>query len=106
GLSIICEDTKAAEHVLGQLKAGVRRIYSSPPNFGAQIVARVLANSELKNQWLDEVERMRLRILEMRTVLVNALQKALPEKNFDHLLRQRGMFSYTGFSQAQVTRLR
>ncbi|MBD2797342.1 aspartate/tyrosine/aromatic aminotransferase [Xenorhabdus sp. 18] len=106
GLSIICEDTKAAEHVLGQLKAGVRRIYSSPPNFGAQIVARVLANPELKNQWLDEVERMRLRILEMRTVLVNALQKALPEKNFDHLLRQRGMFSYTGFSQAQVTRLR
>ncbi|OKP02639.1 amino acid aminotransferase [Xenorhabdus eapokensis] len=106
GLSVICDDTKATERVLGQLKAAVRRIYSSPPNFGAQIVARVLSNPELKNQWLDEVERMRLRILEMRTVLVNALQKALPEKNFDHLLKQRGMFSYTGFSQAQVDRLR
>ncbi|KLU14412.1 MULTISPECIES: amino acid aminotransferase [Xenorhabdus] len=106
GLSVICGDAKVAEHVLGQLKATVRRIYSSPPNFGAQIVARVLSNPELKNQWLDEVERMRLRILEMRTVLVSALQQALPEKNVDHLLKQRGMFSYTGFSQAQVDRLR
>ncbi|MBC8948040.1 amino acid aminotransferase [Xenorhabdus sp. TS4] len=106
GLSVICDDAKVTECVLGQLKAAVRRIYSSPPNFGAQIVARVLSNPELKNQWLDEVERMRLRILEMRTVLVNALQQALPEKNFDHLLKQRGMFSYTGFSQAQVDRLR
>ncbi|PHM25851.1 amino acid aminotransferase [Xenorhabdus ehlersii] len=106
GLSVISDDAKVTECVLGQLKAAVRRIYSSPPNFGAQIVARVLSNPELKNQWLDEVERMRLRILEMRTVLVNALQQALPEKNFDHLLKQRGMFSYTGFSQAQVDRLR
>ncbi|OTA15071.1 aromatic amino acid aminotransferase [Xenorhabdus vietnamensis] len=106
GLSIICDDAKSAECVLGQLKAGVRRIYSSPPNFGAQVVARVLSNTELKSQWLEEVERMRLRILEMRTVLVNALKKALPEKNFDHLLKQRGMFSYTGFSQEQVDRLR
>ncbi|MDC9589361.1 aspartate/tyrosine/aromatic aminotransferase [Xenorhabdus sp. XENO-10] len=106
GLSVICDDAKVAERVLGQLKAGVRRIYSSPPNFGAQVVARVLSNTELKNQWLEEVERMRLRILEMRTVLVNALKKALPEKNFDHLLKQRGMFSYTGFSQKQVDRLR
>ncbi|CCW31679.1 amino acid aminotransferase [Xenorhabdus nematophila] len=106
GLSVVCDDTKAAEHVLGQLKACVRRIYSSPPNFGAQIVARVLCDPELKDQWLEEVEQMRLRIREMRTVLVNALKKSLPEKNFDHLLKQRGMFSYTGFSQEQVDRLR
>ncbi|SFO04018.1 amino acid aminotransferase [Xenorhabdus japonica] len=106
GLSVICDDAKAAECVLGQLKAGVRRIYSNPPNFGAQVVARVLSNTELKTQWLEEVEWMRLRILEMRTVLVNALKKALPEKNFDHLLKQRGMFSYTGFSRKQVDRLR
>ncbi|MBD2810879.1 aspartate/tyrosine/aromatic aminotransferase [Xenorhabdus sp. Vera] len=106
GLSVVCDDAKAAECVLGQLKASVRRIYSSPPNFGAQVVARVLSHPELKKQWLEEVEQMRLRIREMRTVLVNALKKSLPEKNFDYLLKQRGMFSYTGFSQEQVDRLR
>ncbi|WP_340618284.1 amino acid aminotransferase [Xenorhabdus entomophaga] len=106
GLSVIGEDTKVTEHILGQLKASVRRIYSSPPNFGAQVVARVLSTPELKTQWLEEVEQMRLRIREMRIVLVDALKKSLPEKDFDHLLKQRGMFSYTGFSQEQVDRLR
>ena len=42
GLSIVCEDTETANRVLGQLKATVRRNYSSPPNFGAQVVATVL----------------------------------------------------------------
>ncbi|MBC8954807.1 amino acid aminotransferase [Xenorhabdus sp. PB62.4] len=106
GLSVIGDDAKVTEHILGQLKASVRRIYSSPPNFGAQVVARVLSTPELKTQWLEEVEQMRLRIREMRTVLVNALKKSLPEKGFDHLLKQRGMFSYTGFSQEQVDQLR
>ncbi|PHM24136.1 aromatic amino acid transaminase [Xenorhabdus budapestensis] len=106
GLSVICDDAKTSECVLGQLKASVRRIYSSPPNFGAQVVTRVLVDPLLKAQWLKEVEQMRLRILEMRTVLVSALKHVLPEKNFDHLLKQRGMFSYTGFSPEQVNRLR
>ncbi|MDX7990867.1 amino acid aminotransferase [Xenorhabdus littoralis] len=106
GLSIIGDDAETTECILGQLKASVRRIYSSPPNFGAQVVAGVLGNPELKKQWLDEVEQMRLRMREMRTVLVNALQQALPETNFDHLLNQRGMFSYTGFNREQVDRLR
>ncbi|MDX7988399.1 aspartate/tyrosine/aromatic aminotransferase [Xenorhabdus sp. 12] len=106
GLSVIGDDEKATENILGQLKAGVRRIYSSPPNFGARVVSHILNNPELKKQWLDEVEQMRLRIREMRTVLVNALQKSLPEKDFSHFLKQHGMFSYTGFSKEQVDRLR
>ncbi|WP_387466728.1 aromatic amino acid transaminase [Photorhabdus sp. RM323S] len=106
GLSVICDDEQTKERVLGQLKAGVRRVYSSPPNFGAQVVAKVLTDPALKTQWLTEVEHMRLRILEMRTMLVDALKTALPEKNFEYFLKQRGMFSYTGFSQKQVDRLR
>ncbi|KER03248.1 amino acid aminotransferase [Photorhabdus temperata subsp. temperata] len=106
GLSVVCDDAQIKDRVFGQLKAGVRRIYSSPPNFGAQVVAKVLTDPALKAQWLGEVEHMRMRILEMRTVLVDVLKTALPEKNFDHLLKQRGMFSYTGFSQQQVDRLR
>ncbi|MCT8354106.1 MULTISPECIES: amino acid aminotransferase [Photorhabdus] len=106
GLSVICDDEQTKERVLGQLKAGVRRVYSSPPSFGAQVVAKVLTDPALKAQWLTEVEHMRLRILEMRTVLVDALKTALPEKNFEYFLKQRGMFSYTGFSEKQVDRLR
>nr|WP_257626003.1 aromatic amino acid transaminase [Enterobacter roggenkampii] len=106
GLSVVCEDAEAAGRVLGQLKATVRRIYSSPPNFGAQVVATVLGDETLKASWLAEVEAMRKRILSMRQALVNVLKEAVPGHNFDYLLKQRGMFSYTGLSAAQVDRLR
>ena len=106
GLSVVCDDAQEADRVLGQLKAAVRRNYSSPANFGGQVVARVLNDAELKANWLAEVEAMRVRILEMRQTLVDALSLALPGKNFDYLLKQRGMFSYTGLSALQVERLR
>ncbi|BCT17127.1 TPA: aromatic amino acid transaminase [Enterobacter asburiae] len=106
GLSVVCEDAEAAGRVLGQLKATVRRIYSSPPNFGAQVVATVLGDEQLKASWLAEVEAMRKRILSMRQELVNVLKEAVPGHNFNYLLKQRGMFSYTGLSAAQVDRLR
>ncbi|HDV4629018.1 TPA: aromatic amino acid transaminase [Escherichia coli] len=106
GLSVLCEDAEAAGRVLGQLKATVRRNYSSPPNFGAQVVAAVLNDEALKASWLVEVEEMRTRILVMRQELVKVLSTEMPERNFDYLLNQRGMFSYTGLSAAQVDQLR
>lgn len=106
GLSVVCEDANAAGRVLGQLKATVRRNYSSPPNFGAQLVATVLNDAGLKASWLAEVEAMRTRIKAMRQTLVDALNEAMPTGDFTYLLKQRGMFSYTGLSAAQVDRLR
>ncbi|MHC6225405.1 amino acid aminotransferase [Pseudomonas sp. X10] len=106
GLSVVCDDTDTAQSVLGQLKATVRRNYSSPPNFGAQLVAGVLGDDGLNAQWVAEVEQMRQRILDMRQGLVDALAELLPGQDFQFFLRQRGMFSYTGFSVEQVRRLR
>ncbi|MBV8043836.1 aromatic amino acid transaminase [Pluralibacter sp.] len=106
GLSVVCEDSDTASRVLGQLKATVRRNYSSPPSFGAQVVSAVLSDAALKATWIAEVEAMRVRILAMRQALVEVLREAVPHGNFDYLLKQRGMFSYTGLSAAQVDRLR
>lgn len=106
GLSVVCEDADAAGRVLGQLKATVRRNYSSPPNFGAQVVSTVLNDPELNALWRAEVDAMRTRISEMRQALVDVLKDALPAHDFTYLLTQRGMFSYTGFSVEQVKKLR
>lgn len=106
GLSVVCEDADAAARVLGQLKATVRRNYSSPPNFGAQLVSTVLNDDALRASWLAEVEEMRLRILAMRKTLVDVLSREVPGRDFSYFLRQRGMFTYTGLSAAQVDRLR
>ncbi|MGK2946745.1 MAG: amino acid aminotransferase [Candidatus Malihini olakiniferum] len=106
GLSVVCEDVDSAQRVLGQLKATVRRNYSTPPNYGAQVVSNVLNDAARNAEWKVEVEEMRSRILSMRKALVDALKAELPMRNFNYLLAQRGMFSYTGFSPAQVDRLR
>ena len=106
GLSIVCHNQDEAVRVLGQLKATVRRNYSSPPTTGASLVNVVLNQDELKQLWLNEVEEMRQRILEMRVTLRDLLEQAVPEQNFGYLTEQQGMFSYTGLSPEQVERLR
>jgi hypothetical protein len=47
-LSVVCADAAEAELVLGQLKATVRRNYSSPPIHAAGIISRVLSDPALR----------------------------------------------------------
>jgi len=105
-LSVVCPDAKQAALVLGQLKFTVRRNYSSPPIHGGQIVARVLTDPELRPLWETELAAMRTRMLAMRQTLHGVLSAKLPGRDFGYFLSQRGMFSYTGLSAAQVDRLR
>jgi aromatic-amino-acid transaminase len=105
-LSVVCPDAKQAEHVLGQLKFTVRRNYSSPPIHGGQIVAEVLTNPELRALWEGELGAMRERIAAMRRALHGVIGAKVPGRDFGYFLSQRGMFSYTGLSAAQVDRLR
>ena len=107
GLSVVCADSATAQTVLGQLKATVRANYSTPPTHGARIVATVLRSAELFALWTQETAQMRQRIRTMRERLHAALDERFQgRRNFDYLLTQRGMFSYTGLNEAQVTRLR
>ncbi len=106
GLSVVCGNQEEAERVLGQLKATVRRNYSSPAKYGAVIVEQVLNSSDLKQCWLEEVETMRTRIVKMRERLYQRLLELRPDCDFSFLIKQKGMFSYTGFTEQQVTQLR
>lgn len=105
-LSVVCPDARQAGLVLGQMKFTVRRNYSSPPIHGGQIVATVLTDPELCGNWERELGAMRERILAMRKKLHGVLVAKVPGRNFDYFLTQRGMFSYTGLSAAQVDVLR
>lgn len=105
-LSVVCPDAAQAALVLGQLKFTVRRNYSNPPIHGGQLVATILGTPELKALWVDEVNAMRTRIQAMRKRLHAVISAKLPGRDFSYFLTQRGMFSYTGLSTAQVDRLR
>jgi aromatic-amino-acid transaminase len=105
-LSVVCPTADEAALVLGQLKAAIRRNYSSPPTHGGQIVARVLQTPALRQAWADELDAMRARIQDMRRRLHAVLSAKLPGRNVDYFITQRGMFSYTGLSPEQVDRLK
>ena len=105
-LSVVCASAAEAELVLGQLKATVRRNYSSPAIHAAGIVSGVLGTPSLRASWHADVAAMRGRIQAMRQRLHASLGALQPGRDASYLLSQRGMFSYTGLTAAQVDRLR
>ena len=105
-LSVVAGDRDEALRVLSQVKRVVRANYSTPPTHGGQIVTTVLGTPELRALWEAELAMMRNRIKLMRAELVERLHERTPDTNFRFILAQRGMFSYTGLTQAQVQRLR
>ncbi|MBI3367013.1 MAG: aminotransferase class I/II-fold pyridoxal phosphate-dependent enzyme, partial [Burkholderiales bacterium] len=105
-LTAVCASAAEAALVLGQLRFTVRRIYSSPAIHAAGIVAHVLGDNDLRPMWEAEVAAMRERIAGMRHALHDRLVALKPGRDFGYILSQRGMFSYTGLSAAQVDRLR
>jgi aromatic-amino-acid transaminase len=105
-LTVVGGDQGEAARVLSQVKRVVRANYSNPPTFGGQIVSTVLSTPELRELWDQELGAMRERIKSMRARLVDALHARVPSRDFSYMLRQRGMFSYSGLSKDAVLRLR
>ena len=105
-LSIVAVSAEEAARVLSQLKRVIRTNYSNPPTHGGQVVAIALATPELRALWEEELTGMRLRIREMRKLLVQKLKEQAPNQDFDFVIKQRGMFSYSGLTKPQVERLR
>jgi aromatic-amino-acid transaminase len=105
-LSVVAGSAEEALRVLSQLKRIVRTNYSNPPTHGGQIVATVLGSPQLTSLWDRELGAMRDRIKAMRKALADGIQKRVPGSDWSFVLRQRGLFSYSGLTKEQVRRLR
>ncbi len=104
-LSVVAKDTGQAKLVADQIAVAIRANYSTPPTHGALLVSRILNDATLRAQWVTELEAMRQRIRRMREGLVQRLAGSNAQ-DFSRLVRQRGLFSYSGLSAAQMDRLR
>jgi aromatic-amino-acid transaminase len=104
-LSIVTQNRDESARVLSQLKRVIRTNYSNPPTHGGAIVAAVLNDPSLRQQWEDELATMRERIKTMRHELVVRLAANGAKQDFSFIESQRGMFSYSGLSAEQVARL-
>lgn len=104
-LTVVTADRDEAARVLSQLKRLIRTNYSTPPTHGASLVAAVLTTPALRATWEQELGEMRDRIKTMRTRLAEGLKARGVATDFGFILRQRGMFSYSGLTAEQVARL-
>ena len=105
-LSVVCSSKDEAARVLSRLKVLIRGNYSNPPTHGAQVVTMVLTTPALRRMWEEELAGMRQRIRSMREALVKGLADAGMQQDMSFILRQKGMFSYSGLNAAQMQRLR
>jgi aromatic-amino-acid transaminase len=105
-LTIVDSSRDESARVLSQLKRVIRANYSTPPTHGGMVVTTVLTTPELRASWIQELGEMRERIRQMRAALVDRLQAHDAEQDFSFVLRQNGMFSYSGLTAEQVDRLR
>ena len=105
-LSVVAADKDEAARVLSQLKRVIRTNYSNPPTHGGALVTAALTDPQARMLWDKELGEMRDRIKAMRVALHAALKRLAPTANFENILTQRGMFSYSGLTKDQVHRLR
>uniref|UniRef100_H2YRD0 Aspartate aminotransferase n=1 Tax=Ciona savignyi TaxID=51511 RepID=H2YRD0_CIOSA len=105
-LCLVMRDSPTLSRCRSQVELIVRAMYSNPPNHGARIVATTLSNPALKQEWLDNLHTMASRIKAMRHLLHSKLRSKGTPGNWDHIITQIGMFSYTGLNASQVEFLR
>ncbi|XVE98156.1 hypothetical protein REPUB_Repub03eG0081200 [Reevesia pubescens] len=101
-LSIVCKAADVASRVESQLKLVIRPMYSNPPIHGASIAATILKNSDMYNEWKIELKAMADRIISMRKQLFDALSARGTPGDWSHIIKQIGMFTFTGLNSGQV----
>ena len=105
-LSIVAKDSAASVVLRSQVLNIVRTLYSMPPDHGGAVVSYILNNTDLRHQWLIELNTMRKRLKKMRTLLGVALREEAPDYNFSHIERTNGMFCFLGITPLQVDQLK
>ena len=115
------EVARNSQSVLESLQ---RSEISNPPAFGAKVAATILEDAGLRQSWFEDLRTMSGRIQSMRKMLYDGLVAnctlfslfrfllyaltcsiAAPG-NWDHLLRQSGMFGFLGLSPKLVAELK
>ena len=105
-ITVITPSADEAAVAMSHLKTVIRTNYSNPPAHGGLVASLILNSPELHEMWLDELAGMRERIKGMRSALVQGLASQGVQGDFSFIERQRGMFSFSGWSDEVVAQLR
>lgn len=109
-LHVVCATPSIAANVLDQLRSLTRWEVSSAPAYGAELVNIVLADPALERQWQAETGAVRDEILRLRKEFHDQMTERLRTPSprtgttcgWDHLLKENGLFSWTGLTASQT----
>ncbi len=105
-LTVVSPTSKDASVAMSHIKKIVRVNYSNPPAHGGLVAKIVLADESLRSLWIAELALMRDRIKEMRKAFVSGLENRGVDQDFSYIVKQRGMFSFSGLSNENVENLK
>ena len=106
GVAIVVSEPAKQHVVQDNLKSLNRLTFSFPPDHGAAVVNQILQDETLKVLWKDELEEMRVNMLDLRERLASELQQETKSERFSFVNKHRGMFSKLGLTSDQVEVLR
>lgn len=104
--TIVADNEEIATRAFSQVKSIIRTLYSNPASHGGATIAMILQDNDLKADWVAELDEMRNRIKQMRQKFVDTLKACGAKQDFDFIINQNGMFSFSGLTPEQVDRLR
>ena len=104
--TIVADNEEIATRAFSQVKTIIRTLYSNPASHGGATIAMILQDADLKADWIAELNEMRDRIKQMRQKFVDTLKACGATQDFDFIVQQNGMFSFSGLTAEQVDKLR
>jgi aspartate/tyrosine/aromatic aminotransferase len=101
-LTLVADSAAVAASAFSNVEIAIRVNYSNPPAHGGLIVKTILSDDTLRSQWVAELDGMRGHIAAIRSRFVAALAEHGVPGDYSFISRQKGMFSFSGLSDAQV----
>lgn len=105
-LHVVTSSKASAQKAASVIRAAARCLYSTCPSFGARIVSYILSDPERTAVWKAECAGMANRLNEIRRLLYEKLKEKNVKGTWEHVIIQRGMFSFTGISKPNVVKLK
>ncbi|KAG9029295.1 Aspartate aminotransferase, cytoplasmic [Tulasnella sp. JGI-2019a] len=103
-LHVVGVSKDETDRVKSQLSVLQRSEISNPPAHGARLISLILNDPVLFDEWKVDIKIMAHRIIDMRYQLHAKLTNELKTPgNWDHIINQIGMFSFTGINTSQAT---
>ncbi|MCF2946852.1 aspartate/tyrosine/aromatic aminotransferase [Paraglaciecola aquimarina] len=103
---MVTPNSETRKAIQSQIQSIARGIYSMPPSYGGALVDIILNDETLCAEWKTEVEDMRVRMQDLRGLLVAKMNEYGSSKDFEFVKKQKGMFSFLCITPEQVQAVR